>query len=82
MDTGGGDSNTEQDNAPTKDIQGNQGAPGQFGQQGQYGAVTGSGFGGSLAKDAQGQSLQGGKQGQKDSPYEGMDNDDSAYKRA
>ncbi|AFR93193.1 hypothetical protein C343_01082 [Cryptococcus neoformans C23] len=74
---GGGDSNTQQDNGPTKDIQGNQGAPGQFGQQGQYGAVTGSGFGGGLAKDAQGQPLQGGKQGQKDSPYEGMDNDDT-----
>lgn len=59
MDTGGGDSNTQQDNGPTKDIQGNQGAPGQFGQQGQYGAVTGSGFGGGLAKDAQGQPLQG-----------------------
>ncbi|ADV20479.1 hypothetical protein I305_06278 [Cryptococcus gattii E566] len=74
---GGGDSNNQQDNEPTNDIQGNQGAPGQFGQQGQYGAVTGAGFGGGFAKDAQGQPLQGSKQGQRDSPYEGMDNDDT-----
>ncbi|WVR07817.1 hypothetical protein IAU60_004860 [Kwoniella sp. DSM 27419] len=58
--------------APSFDHQGNQGAPGQYGQEGQYGAVTGKGFGGGFAGNNQGQG-----QGEKDSPYAGMDYDDS-----
>ncbi|WWC64385.1 uncharacterized protein I303_106995 [Kwoniella dejecticola CBS 10117] len=47
----GGDKPTgdPQTDAPTYDAQGNQGAPGQFGQEGQFGAVTGKGFGGGFA---------------------------------
>nr|ODN81219.1 hypothetical protein L203_05725 [Cryptococcus depauperatus CBS 7841] len=67
------------DNAPTYDIQGNQGVPGQYGLPGQHGAVTGGGFGGGFAKNAQGEPLQGSGAnfGQKESPYEGMDNEDA-----
>ncbi|OCF32169.1 hypothetical protein I316_06083 [Kwoniella heveanensis BCC8398] len=46
------------------DAQGNQGAPGQFGQEGQYGAVRGGGLGGALQQEKQ-------------SDYEGMDVGDS-----
>ncbi|RSH91673.1 hypothetical protein EHS25_009042 [Saitozyma podzolica] len=42
------------DNQQSFDIQGNAGQPGQYGQEGQYGAVRGGGFGGGMAKDAQG----------------------------
>ncbi|GFZ48510.1 hypothetical protein JCM24511_06258 [Saitozyma sp. JCM 24511] len=64
------------DNQQSFDIQGNAGQPGQYGQEGQYGAVRGGGFGGGMAKDAQGNSLQGQGQGQGGN-YEGMDQYDS-----
>ncbi|KAK8853057.1 hypothetical protein IAR55_003758 [Kwoniella newhampshirensis] len=63
--------------APSYDAQGNQGAPGQFGEEGQYGAVRGGGFGAGpgLAKGPDGQP-QG--QGQKSGGnYEGYDQGDS-----
>ncbi|ODN84678.1 hypothetical protein L202_00574 [Cryptococcus amylolentus CBS 6039] len=68
----GGSSGNDQN--ASYDAQGNKGAEGQFGQQGQFGAVTGGGFGGGLAKNAQGEHT---NQGQRDSPYEGIHNDDS-----
>ncbi|CAK9784426.1 hypothetical protein CC85DRAFT_284797 [Cutaneotrichosporon oleaginosum] len=61
-----------------------QGQPGQFAQQGQYGAVTGGGFGGALAKDRDGNLLQGGQQQQQQqqqeqrSAYEGYGANDSS----
>nr|XP_018260681.1 uncharacterized protein I303_06396 [Kwoniella dejecticola CBS 10117]OBR82839.1 hypothetical protein I303_06396 [Kwoniella dejecticola CBS 10117] len=77
----GGDKPTgdPQTDAPTYDAQGNQGAPGQFGQEGQFGAVTGKGFGGGFAGNQyqQGQG-QGNQQAQeKQSDYEGMEVEDS-----
>ncbi|GMK57297.1 hypothetical protein CspeluHIS016_0401310 [Cutaneotrichosporon spelunceum] len=52
-----------------------QGQPGQFAQQGQYGGVTGAGFGGSLAKDRDGNPLQ--NQKEEHSIYEGYGANDS-----
>jgi hypothetical protein len=63
------------------DAYGNQGQPGQFGQEGQYGAVTGKGFGGGLAKpgpNATGGNQEGGAREGK-SAYEGYQEDDSEF---
>lgn len=51
---------------------------GQFGQKGQYGAVTGQGFGGNLAKDSQGNSLNSTQEENKQSNYSGYGANDSA----
>lgn len=54
--------NENNNNQPSSDAFGNPGQPGQYAQQGQYGAVTGQGFGGGLAKGPDGQALQQGGQ--------------------
>jgi hypothetical protein len=64
-------------NKGSVDAFGNPGEPGQYAAQGQYGAVTGGGFGGGMAKDAQGKPLAERKH--RDSAYEGMEHGDSAY---
>lgn len=50
---------------------------GQFGQKGQYGAVTGQGFGGGLAKDSQGRPLNETQAQNQDSNYSGYGQNDS-----